>query len=155
MVVNGTGCASYCTHRPGQRAHESRNQMFMGFPGEPDLARERTMTSSSTTRHLTELTDASFSSEVLGSDQPVLVDFYADWCPPCKMLAPILEGVAGQVGDEAVLGKVNVDRNPQVAQRYNIASLPTVLVFRNGQEVDRMIGVQPGQRYVSALTSPA
>jgi thioredoxin 1 len=98
-----------------------------------------------------QFTDANFPSDVLLGNQAVLVDFYADWCPPCRLLAPVIESVAEQAGDQARVGKLNVDHNPEAARRYNISSLPTVLVFRHGEEVARLIGVQPAERYLAAL----
>lgn len=102
-----------------------------------------------------QLTDVSFEKEVLHSSLPVLVDFYADWCSPCRLVAPVVEEVAGKVSGQARVGKVNVDQNPEVARQHRISALPTVLVFRNGEEVDRLVGVQPASRYLEALQNEA
>ena len=86
-------------------------------------------------------TMANFDQEVLRSSQPVLVDFWASWCGPCRMLAPVVEEVAEDTEGRAVVGKVNVDEEMEIARRYRIASIPTLIVFRNGQEVRRSVGV--------------
>ncbi len=106
------------------------------------------MTNAAAPQHFT---DGSFDSEVVQSDQPVLVDFYADWCGPCQLLTPTIEGVAEQVGDSAKVGKLNIDENPKTAQAYGVSSIPTVLVFRNGKVVDKLVGVHAQDRYVAAL----
>ena len=82
-----------------------------------------------------------FDREVLQSDQPVLVDFWADWCPPCKVIGPIIEEVATEFDGIAGVGKVDVDGNKSLAERYAISSIPTLLFFRNGEVVDRVTGV--------------
>ena len=86
--------------------------------------------------------DANFESEVLKSDKPVLVDFYADWCGPCKMQAPIIEEIAKAIGDQAKVGNFNVDENPETAQKYNILSIPTIIIFKNGAPVQTLSGLQ-------------
>lgn len=92
-----------------------------------------------------------FNTRVLAAQQPVLVDFYADWCGPCRMLAPTIETLAKQYADRAVVVKVNVDSLPQVASRYGIQSIPAVLFFQNGEEVERFVGVQPQSAYSGVL----
>lgn len=86
-------------------------------------------------------TDASFENDVLKADKPVLVDFWAPWCRPCLMMAPVIEELALELDGKAVIGKVNVDEQSQYAQQYGIMSIPTLLVFKNGEVVDTMIGV--------------
>ena len=86
-------------------------------------------------------TAANFEAEVLSSEKPVLVDFWATWCMPCRMLAPTVEEVADETEGRAVVGKVNVDEEMELARRYRVASIPTLIVFENGAEVRRSIGV--------------
>lgn len=87
-----------------------------------------------------EVTDGSFEKEVLGSNKPVLVDFWAEWCAPCRMLAPTVDAVAQHYGDNASVVKLNVDDNPSTAQRYGIKGIPTLILFREGKEVERVVG---------------
>ena len=84
-----------------------------------------------------------FESEVLQSEQPVLVDFWADWCPPCKAIGPVIEEIATEFEGVARVGKVDVDQNKSLAERYAIGSIPSLLFFRNGEVVDRVQGVVP------------
>ena len=88
------------------------------------------------------VTDASFADDVLMSDKPVIVDFWAEWCGPCKMIAPILEEIASQ-HDSIVIAKLNVDENPQTAASYGITSIPTMNVYQGGQIVKTIIGAKP------------
>lgn len=90
-----------------------------------------------------ELTDSNFEEKVLKSDKPVLVDFWAEWCGPCRMVGPIVEELAQEYGDKAVIGKVNVDENSEVSVKYGIRNIPTLLVFKNGEVVDKQVGVAP------------
>ena len=87
-------------------------------------------------------TDANFESEVLGSDQPVLVDFWAEWCGPCRLLTPTIEELAGELGESAKVGKLNVDDNPATATKYGIRGIPTLLLFKGGQVVQQLVGVK-------------
>ena len=96
-------------------------------------------------------TDANFESEVLGSSQPVLVDFWAEWCGPCRLLTPTIEELASELGESAKVGKLNVDENPETAAKYRISSIPSVLVFRDGELVETLVGVQSKQQYRDAL----
>ncbi len=89
------------------------------------------------------VTDATFDTEVLGSDKTVIVDFWAEWCGPCKMVAPVLEEIASEHSDKVVVAKLNVDENPETARRYQIMSIPTMSVFSGGQVVKSIIGAKP------------
>ena len=89
------------------------------------------------------LTEDNFEREVLKSEQPVLVDFWADWCAPCHQIAPVIEELAHEFDGSATIAKLNVDEEPQVARRYGIRSIPSLLFFRSGEAVHRIAGVQP------------
>jgi thioredoxin 1 len=87
-----------------------------------------------------EATDANFDTDVLGSDKPVLVDFWAEWCGPCRMIAPSVEAVAEQFADTATVVKMNVDENTNVPQQFGIRGIPTLILFKGGKEVERVVG---------------
>ena len=93
-----------------------------------------------------EFTDANFQSEVLSSDKPVLVDFWAPWCGPCKMVGPIIEKLSTELAATVKIGKVNVDDNPAVAQEYGVMSIPTMVLFKGGKVVGTTMGFQPEPR---------
>lgn len=88
-------------------------------------------------------TTANFETEVLKSDKPVLVDFYADWCGPCKMMAPLVEQLANEYEGKAVVGKLNIDEEEEIAAQYRVMTIPTLAVFKGGKLVDKLIGVNP------------
>jgi len=90
--------------------------------------------------HVKEVSDSSFEKDVLGAAKPVLVDFWAEWCAPCRMLAPTVAVVADHYGDTENVVKLNVDDNPSTAQRYGIKGIPTLILFRDGKEVERVVG---------------
>jgi thioredoxin 1 len=100
-----------------------------------------------------ELTDANFENEVLKSDKPVLVDFWAEWCGPCRMVGPIVEELANEYEGKADIGKVNVDENHGVAAQFGIRNIPTLLVFKNGEVVDKQVGVAPKNVLEGKLTA--
>lgn len=89
------------------------------------------------------VTDASFASDVLDSDKPVLVDFWAEWCGPCRMVAPILEEISKEHGDKIEIVKFNIDENPQVPQQYGVMQIPTMNVYKGGEVVKQIMGAKP------------
>lgn len=88
-----------------------------------------------------ELTDANFNEVLLKSEKPVLVDFWAEWCGPCRMLSPVVEELSKEYEGKAVIGKLNVDDNPATAEKYGIMSIPTLLIFKNGKIVEKQVGL--------------
>ena len=101
--------------------------------------------------NLFEFTDSNFENEALKADGPVLVDFWAPWCGPCRMVGPIIEELATNYSGRVKIGKLNTDDNPNVASRYGIMSIPTVLLFKNGQIVDRVVGAVPKKVFEKML----
>ncbi len=97
------------------------------------------------------VTDETFEQEVLQSDVPVLTDFWAEWCGPCKMIAPILEEIAEEYDGRLKIAKLDVDQNPSTMMKYQIMSIPTLILFKNGQEVERLIGAMPKARILSKI----
>ena len=103
--------------------------------------------------HTKTVTDATFLSDVLQSDKPVLVDFWAEWCGPCKMVAPILDEIAEEHEGKIRIAKLNVDDNPEIARRFSVMSIPTLIVFRDGQEAARIIGAKGKGQLVQELNA--
>jgi thioredoxin 1 len=98
-----------------------------------------------------ELTDQNFDEVVLHSDKPVIVDFWAEWCGPCRMVGPIVEEIGNDYTEKAVVGKLDVDSNPNVTKRYGIRNIPTVLFFKNGEVADKQVGAVPKSNLVNKL----
>ncbi len=102
--------------------------------------------------HVTEFTDANFESEVLNSDVPVLVDFWAEWCQPCRILAPVIDELAGEFSGRVKVGKVDTESNMDTSIKYGISAIPTVIVFKNGEVVDKFVGLTKKDDLSAALT---
>ena len=102
-----------------------------------------------------ELTDQNFEQEVVKSDKPVLVDFWAEWCMPCRMLAPTIDEVATQFKDKVKVGKVDTDANREVSMKYGISAIPTIILFKGGEVVRKFVGVTPKQDFVTELSKHA
>ncbi|HJY63750.1 MAG TPA: thioredoxin [Ignavibacteria bacterium] len=101
--------------------------------------------------HPMEFTDANFQQEVISSDIPVIIDFWAVWCGPCKMIAPFIEEIAGEYEGKIKVGKLDVDNNPNVSMQYGIRSIPTLLIFRDGKVVDQIMGAVPKNMITAKL----
>ena len=99
------------------------------------------------------LSAENFKSTIENTDNPVLLDFFAEWCMPCKMFAPILDKVAEKIGDSAVIAKVNVDEAEAVAMEYQVASIPTIILFKNGVEAERHVGARSAGEVLNLLTN--
>ncbi len=98
-----------------------------------------------------EITDANFEQEVLKSDKPVLIDFWAVWCGPCRMVAPVVEEIASEYNGKLKVGKLDVDNNPEVSMKFGIRSIPTLMVFKGGKVVEQIIGAVPKRNLVDKV----
>ncbi len=98
------------------------------------------------------VTDASFAEDVLNSDKPVLVDFWATWCGPCRMVAPVLEEIAGEHAEKITIAKLDVDANPTVARDYQVLSIPTLILFKGGEPVKQIVGAKPKAALLADLS---
>ena len=101
--------------------------------------------------NVTELSDNNFQAEVIDSAEPVLVDFWAPWCGPCRMIAPLIEELATENADSIKVAKVNIDDSPNAATTYGVSSIPTLMIFKGGDVVERFVGVQPKKRIQEAI----
>lgn len=100
-----------------------------------------------------QVTDAGFETDVVGNDKPVVLDFWAPWCGPCRMMEPVLKEIAEEYGDKIVIGKLNVDENPATATKFDVLSIPTLLVFSNGEVVKKLVGAMPKKRLLDELAT--
>jgi len=102
-----------------------------------------------------QVSDADFEAQVLKATEPVVVDFWAEWCGPCRMIAPALEEIAGSLNGKVKIVKLNVDESPKTAQKYGIMSIPTLMLFKNGELTSRQVGAAPKQKLEQWITSAA
>jgi thioredoxin 1 len=105
-----------------------------------------------TSTHVHAFTDANFDSEVLASSTPVLVDFWAEWCMPCRALAPIVDSIANELAGKVKVGKVDIDANRDTAMKYRITAIPTIIIFKGGKPVKQFVGLNKKEALVAALT---
>ena len=97
------------------------------------------------------ITDSNFENEVIKSDKPVIVDIYAEWCGPCKMMSPVIDSIAEELGDSVKVGKVNVDENVEIVEKFQIMSIPTIIIFKNGEMSSKFIGFTDKEEIINAV----
>ena len=102
--------------------------------------------------HVMDVTDENFAAEVIGAELPVLVEFTADWCPPCRQMGPVLRALATEEADRLKVVQLNVDQNPETTNAYKVLSMPTFMVFRGGEPVKAMVGARPKRRLLEELS---
>ena len=102
--------------------------------------------------HVKDVTDGNFAAEVIGAELPVLVEFTADWCPPCRQMGPVLRALAAEEADRLKVVQLNVDQNPETTNAYKVLSMPTFMVFRGGEPVKAMVGARPKRRLLEELS---
>jgi len=102
--------------------------------------------------HVMDVTDGNFAAEVIGAELPVLVEFTADWCPPCRQMGPVLRALAAEEADRLKVVQLNVDQNPETTNAYKVLSMPTFMVFRDGEPVKAMVGARPKRRLLEELS---
>ena len=141
----------------GARTSQAAPHAAQGVPPRPTPSpqAEQSRPAAGSTAHPVVLTDQTFEQTIGQSDRPVLVDFWAPWCGPCRMVAPAVEQLAREFAGKAVVAKLNIDENPRTAQRYGIMSIPALYIFRGGQVVERLVGAQPAPVLRQALAKHA
>ena len=97
------------------------------------------------------ITDSNFEEEVIKSDKPVIIDFYAEWCGPCKMMSPVIDKIAEELGDTVKVGKVNSDENPELVERFEIMSIPTIFIIKNGEISSKFVGFTDKEEIINAV----
>jgi len=139
-AIEGNAGQAYC---PAGSPREGSAGGFNDYKEQEFMAGQNTMT----------FTDANFESEVLQSSQPVLVDFWADWCMPCKALGPTIDELASEYAGRVKIGKLNTEDNRETPVKYNVQAIPTVLIFKGGQVVQKFVGLTPKKEFQAALAS--